>query len=184
MKKFISAAICAAMILSMAVTYSADSFTLSRSVIQPYSSMINRDKEVDPLYTVSEPKIPEDIDEQYTYQQQNQTPEAFIQSLQTFGAKTSSMLLKDTTSNQTYSPVSFAYALGILGSGAKGQTQQDIVQVLASENMDEVSNGLNKFYLSNYHNEENNVLKIANSLWMQKDYSFKSSFAKKAVVYR
>ena len=180
MKKFISAAICAAMILSMAVTYSADSFTLSRSVIQPYSSMINRDKEVDPLYTVSEPKIPEDIDEQYTYQQQNQTPEAFIQSLQTFGAKTSSMLLKDTTSNQTYSPVSFAYALGILGSGAKGQTQQDIVQVLASENMDEVSNGLNKFYLSNYHNEENNVLKIANSLWMQKDYSFKSSFAKKA----
>ena len=81
MKKFISAAICAAMILSMAVTYSADSFTLSRSVIQPYSSMINRDKEVDPLYTVSEPKIPEDIDEQYTYQQQNQTPEAFIQSL-------------------------------------------------------------------------------------------------------
>lgn len=180
MKKFISAAICAAMILSMAVTYSADSFTLSRSVIQPYSSMINRDKEVDPLYTVSEPKIPEDIDEQYTYQQQNQTPEAFIQSLQTFGAKTSSMLLKDTTSNQTYSPVSFAYALGILGSGAKGQTQQDIVQVLASENMDEVSNGLNKFYLSNYHNEENNVLKIANSLWMQKDYSFKSSFAKNA----
>ena len=115
MKKFISAAICAAMILSMAVTYSADSFTLSRSVIQPYSSMINRDKEVKPLYTVSEPKIPEDIDEQYTYQQQNQTPEAFIQSLQTFGAKTSSMLLKDTTSNQTYSPVSFAYALGIGG---------------------------------------------------------------------
>lgn len=180
MKKFISVALCAAMILSMAAaSVSADSFTLSRSV-KPYSSLHNRDKEeITALYTVSQPELPEEIDEQYTYQQENQTPEAFLQSLRDFGAKTSSMLLSEGT-NQTYSPVSFAYALGILGSGAKGETQQNIVKALEAGSMAEVSEGLHKFYLSNYHNEENNILKIANSLWMQSDYSFKSSFAKNA----
>lgn len=181
MKKFISAALCAAMILSMAaVSVSADSFTLTRSK-RPYSSFHSQNKEeITALYTVSQPQTPEEIDEQYAYHQENQTPEAFLQSLQSFGAKTASMLLGEGTANQTYSPVSFVYALGILGSGAQGSTQQNIVKALEADSMTEVSEGLHKFYLSNYHDEENNALKIANSLWMQNDYSFHSSFAKNA----
>ena len=145
MKKFISAALCAAMILSMAaVSVSADSFTLTRSK-RPYSSFHSQNKEeITALYTVSQPQTPEEIDEQYAYHQENQTPEAFLQS---FGAKTASMLLGEGTANQTYSPVSFAYALGILGSGAQGSTQQNIVKALEADSMTEVSEGLHKFYL-------------------------------------
>lgn len=46
--------------------------------------------------------------------------------------------------------------------------------------MSTVSDGLNKFYNSNYSDEENSVLKIANSLWMQDNYNFKTSFTKNA----
>ena len=162
MKKILSVALCAAMILSMAsVSYALDvKPTLSNAA----QTTTVKSKTIKPVTTVSEPDIPEDIDEQYTYLMENQTPSEFIESLQKFGAKTSSMLLSKETENQTYSPVSFAYALGILGSGAKGTTAQNIAKALESNSMSTVSDGLNKFYNSNYSDEENSVLKIANSL--------------------
>ena len=161
MKKILSVALCAAMILSMAsVSYASDvKPTLSNAA----QTTTVKSKTIKPVTTVSEPDIPEDIDEQYTYLMENQTPSEFIESLQKFGAKTSSMLLSKETENQTYSPVSFAYALGILGSGAKGTTAQNIAKALESNSMSTVSDGLNKFYNSNYSDEENSVLKIANS---------------------
>lgn len=178
MKKILSVALCAAMILSMAsVSYASDvKPTLSNAA----QTTTVKSKTIKPVTTVSEPDIPEDIDEQYTYLMENQTPAEFIESLQKFGAKTSSMLLSKETENQTYSPVSFAYALGILGSGAKGTTAQNIAKALESNSMSTVSDGLNKFYNSNYSDEENSVLKIANSLWMQDNYNFKTSFTKNA----
>lgn len=178
MKKILSVALCAAMILSMAsVSYASDvKPTLSNAA----QTTTVKSKTIKPVTTVSEPDIPEDIDEQYTYLMENQTHSEFIESLQKFGAKTSSMLLSKETENQTYSPVSFAYALGILGSGAKGTTAQNIAKALESNSMSTVSDGLNKFYNSNYSDEENSVLKIANSLWMQDNYNFKTSFTKNA----
>ena len=111
MKKILSVALCAAMILSMAsVSYASDvKPTLSNAA----QTTTVKSKTIKPVTTVSEPNLPEDIDEQYTYLMENQTPAEFIKSLQKFGAKTSSMLLSKETENQTYSPVSFAYALGI-----------------------------------------------------------------------
>ena len=178
MKKILSVALCAAMILSMAsVSYASDvKPTLSNAA----QTTTVKSKTIKPVTTVSEPDLPEDIDEQYTYLMENQTPAEFIEILQKFGAKTSSMLLSKETENQTYSPVSFAYALGILGSGAKGTTAQNIAKALESNSMSTVSDGLNKFYNSNYSDEENSVLKIANSLWMQDNYNFKTSFTKNA----
>lgn len=122
----------------------------------------------------------EDAQEQYDFLEANQASEAFIESMQEFGAKTSSMVLTENGTNQTYSPISFAYALGVLGSGASGQTSRDIAKALESTNMKVISNGLNKFYNSNYSDDEGNVLKIANSLWLQEDYPIKEEFAKKA----
>ena len=103
----------------------------------------------------------------------------FIQSLQEFGAKTSSRLLTSQTENQSYSPVSFAYALAMLGNGAKGQTAQQIADALGVDTISSSNQQFHKFYNYNYSSEQGNVLKLANSIWVQEDFPLQKDFSKK-----
>lgn len=178
MKKILTAALCAAMMLSMAgISYSADSTANpSGSTIQVLPA---QPKPIKPVARVTEPDVSEDDAEQSYFCIEATNP-AFIESMQKFGAKTSAMVLTEDGTNQTYSPISFAYALGVLGSGASGQTSRDIAKALEMSNMTVAANGLSWFYNSHYSDDEGNILKIANSLWLQEDYPIKEEFAKKA----
>lgn len=179
MKKIFTVALCAAMLLSMAgVSYSADggSTNSSNPTIQVLPA---QPKPIKPVARVTEPDVPEDEEEQSYFCIEATNP-AFIESMQKFGAKTSSMLLTESGTNQTYSPISFAYALGVLGSGASGQTARNIAKALETSTMTAASKGLSWFYTTHYDDHEGSVLKIANSLWLQEDYPIKEEFAKKA----
>lgn len=179
MKKILTVALCAAMLLSMAgVSYSADggSTNSSSPTIQVLPA---QPKAIKPVARVTEPDVPEDEEEQSYFCIEATNP-AFIESMQKFGAKTSSMVLTESGTNQTYSPISFAYALGVLGSGASGQTARNIAKALETSTMTAASKGLSWFYTTHYDDHEGSVLKIANSLWLQEDYPIKEEFAKKA----
>ncbi len=179
MKKIFTVALCAAMLLSMAgVSYSADggSTNSSSPTIQVLPA---QPKAIKPVARVTEPDVPEDEEEQSYFCIEATNP-AFIESMQKFGAKTSSMLLTESGTNQTYSPISFAYALGVLGSGASGQTARNIAKALETSTMTAASKGLSWFYTTHYDDHEGRILKIANSLWLQEDYPIKEEFAKKA----
>lgn len=179
MKKIFTVALCAAMLLSMAgVSYSADggSTNSSSPTIQVLPA---QPKAIKPVARVTEPDVPEDEEEQSYFCIEATNP-AFIESMQKFGAKTSSMVLTENGTNQTYSPISFAYALGVLGSGASGQTARNIAKALETSTMTAASKGLSWFYTTHYDDHEGSVLKIANSLWLQEDYPIKEEFAKKA----
>lgn len=179
MKKILTVALCAAMLLSMAgVSYSADggSTNSSSPTIQVLPA---QPKPIKPVARVTEPDVPEDEEEQSYFCIEATNP-AFIESMQKFGAKTSSMVLTESGTNQTYSPISFAYALGVLGSGASGQTARNIAKALETSTMTAASKGLRWFYTTHYDDHEGSVLKIANSLWLQEDYPIKEEFAKKA----
>lgn len=179
MKKILTVALCAAMLLSMAgVSYSADggSTNSSSPTIQVLPA---QPKPIKPVARVTEPDVPEDEEEQSYFCIEATNP-AFIESMQKFGAKTSSMVLTESGTNQTYSPISFAYALGVLGSGASGQTARNIAKTLETSTMTAASKGLSWFYTTHYDDHEGSVLKIANSLWLQEDYPIKEEFAKKA----
>ena len=65
-------------------------------------------EEDQPINKVKQPQIPTDWEEKYEYRQKNEVDPQFIQSLQEFGAKTSSLLLTSQTENQSYSPDSNA----------------------------------------------------------------------------
>lgn len=178
-KKILPVALCAAMLLSMAgVSYSADSGSTNSSspTIQVLPA---QPKAIKPVARVTEPDVPEDEEEQSYFCIEATNP-AFIESMQKFGAKTSSMVLTESGTNQTYSPISFAYALGVLGSGASGQTARNIAKALETSTMTAASKGLSWFYTTHYDDHEGSVLKIANSLWLQEDYPIKEEFAKKA----
>ncbi len=179
MKKILTVALCAAMLLSMAgVSYSADggSTNSSSPTIQVLPA---QPKAIKPVARVTEPDVAEDEEEQSYFCIEATNP-AFIESMQKFGAKTSSMVLTESGTNQTYSPISFAYALGVLGSGASGQTARNIAKALETSTMTAASKGLSWFYTTHYDDHEGSVLKIANSLWLQEDYPIKEEFAKKA----
>ena len=179
MKKIFTVALCAAMLLSMAgVSYSADggSTNSSSPTIQVLPA---QPKAIKPVARVTEPDVPEDEEEQSYFCIEATNP-AFIESMQKFGAKTSSMVLTESGTNQTYSPISFAYALGVLGSGASGQTARNIAKALETSTMTAASKGLSWFYTTHYDDHEGSVLKIANSLWLQEDYPIKEEFAKNA----
>ncbi len=179
MKKILTVALCAAMLLSMAgVSYSADSGSTNSSspTIQVLPA---QPKPIKPVARVTEPDVPEDEEEQSYFCIEATNP-AFIESMQKFGAKTSSMVLTESGTNQTYSPISFAYALGVLGSGASGQTARNIAKALETSTMTAASKGLSWFYTTHYDDHEGSVLQIANSLWLQEDYPIKEEFAKKA----
>lgn len=179
MKKILTVALCAAMLLSMAgVSYSADSGSTNSSspTIQVLPA---QPKAIKPVARVTEPDVAEDEEEQSYFCIEATNP-AFIESMQKFGAKTSSMVLTESGTNQTYSPISFAYALGVLGSGASGQTARNIAKALETSTMTAASKGLSWFYTTHYDDHEGSVLKIANSLWLQEDYPIKEEFAKKA----
>lgn len=179
MKKILTVALCAAMLLSMAgVSYSADSGSTNSSspTIQVLPA---QPKAIKPVARVTEPDVPENEEEQSYFCIEATNP-AFIESMQKFGTKTSSMVLTESGTNQTYSPISFAYALGVLGSGASGQTARNIAKALETSTMTAASKGLSWFYTTHYDDHEGRILKIANSLWLQEDYPIKEEFAKKA----
>lgn len=176
MKKMLSIALCAAMILSFAASVSASSL---RRALSNKNMPIATSKEDDqPINKVKQPQIPTDWEKKYEYRQKNEVDPQFIQSLQEFGAKTSSLLLTSPTENQSYSPVSFAYALAMLGNGAKGQTAQQIADALGVDTISSSNQQFHKFYNYNYSSEQGNVLKLANSIWVQEDFLFRRIFPK------
>ncbi len=177
MKKMLSIALCAAMILSFAASVSASSL---RRALSNKNMPIATSKEDDqPINKVKQPQIPTDWEKKYEYRQKNEVDPQFIQSLQEFGAKTSSLLLTSPTENQSYSPVSFAYALAMLGNGAKGQTAQQIADALGVDTISSSNQQFHKFYNYNYSSEQGNVLKLANSIWVQEDFPLQKDFSKK-----
>ena len=184
MKKIISIALCAALLISMAaVSYSADSPTPPPTLSQAAQGTAKKPaKKGEALYPVTLPAVPAVDDEAYyKYVQEHQTPEAFIRSMQKFGAKTAPMVLTEEK-NQAYSPISYAYALGMLGSGTKGNTSKEIASALEAADMKSAVEGFTKFYEANYRTEEGNTLTLANSLWLSEKYPLKASFAKGAAT--
>ena len=180
MKKMLSIALCAAMILSFAASVSASSL---RRTLSNKNMPIATSKEDDqPINKVKQPQIPTDWEEKYEYRQKNEVDPQFIQSLQEFGAKTSSLLLTSQTENQSYSPVSFAYALAMLGNGAKGQTAQQIADALGVDTISSSNQQFHKFYNYNYSSEQGNVLKLANSIWVQEDFPLQKDFSKQSAA--
>lgn len=182
MKKIISIALCAALLISMsAVSYSANSPTPPPTLSQAAQGTAKKPaKKGEALYPVTLPTVPAVDDEAYyKYVQEHQTPESFIRSMQKFGAKTAPMVLTEEK-NQAYSPISYAYALGMLGSGTKGNTSKEIASALEAADMKSAVEGFTKFYEANYRTEEGNTLTLANSLWLSEKYPLKASFAKGA----
>lgn len=110
--------------------------------------------------------------------EQNQLDKNFKQSLNEFSSISTSKILGGGNKNISYSPISLYIALSISGIGAKNTTQDEIFSALgiSGKDVDYVSNQNSKLFKLLYCDNEIVKLKIANSIWLQKNIAFNKYF--------
>ena len=125
----------------------------------------------------------EDYKSRRSVREENPIDGSYIESLNSFSYKTISRILSGQSRNSSYSPVSLYMALSLAATGANGATQDEIFSVLgvSGKGTDFLSVNNCNFFKLLYADNEIGKLKIANSLWLQKDTAFKDAFVTNAV---
>ncbi len=89
-------------------------------------------------------------------------------------------LLRGDAGNLFFSPYSIAQALTMLSAGARGNTAQQMAQILHSafpqERLNPAANALDLALSSRGAGQDGFQLEIANSVWGQRDYIFRPEF--------
>ncbi len=122
----------------------------------------------------------EDYDAGRTVFEQNPVDDSFIEAMAGFSWRTASAVLGSAQGNANYSPLSLYFALALAGTGAGGQTQAQIFDLLGTSNAEELSAQCGNLYRLLYKDHGVTKLKLANSLWMDRGVAFKDSFVRNA----
>lgn len=115
--------------------------------------------------------------------EENPVDDSFIAAINDFSYKTGHLVLSDGGKNINYSPISLYYALSIAASGAKSETEAELLALLGIDDTQELSDQCGNLYRILYRDNEIGKLKIANSIWMDDDMKgeailFKDEFVK------
>jgi len=130
------------------------------------------------VYAIAEPIYPtkikfDDFDEKRS--RREDIDRRFLKNLKDFSIKSSSLVLgkSDKDKNEIYSPISLYMALSMVAETANGDTQKEILKALNMDNMDIVRTETGKLFRQLYFHNEIGKLSLGNSLWLDKDVSFK-----------
>ncbi|MBQ7797166.1 MAG: serpin family protein [Lachnospiraceae bacterium] len=147
----------------------------------------------------TEPVFQEDGEQwDYARAKREMITEEFAAAYGDFAVKTSVELLKGSSENMAYSPLSLYYALALACDGAEGETQEEMLKLLGYEDARELAADCKSSFEGLYYvpNEENNKpnewgeysaesrysLMIANSLWADDALTLKDEFAERAAA--
>lgn len=78
----------------------------------------------------------------------------FQRSLSEFAFESSSTVLSAEEENAVFSPLSLYYALAVLGSGASGETGQEILDTLGAEDREALADQCGKLFRNYVYTEE------------------------------
>ena len=129
---------------------------------------------------ISAPSYPskigfEDYDkEEERYEEIN---ESYIDSVKDFSIKSSSIVFKDSNrdKNDLYSPISLYMALAMVSETADGETRNQIVSALQSNDIDIIRSETGKLFRRLYYHNEIGKLTIGNSLWLNENVNFNNN---------
>lgn len=112
----------------------------------------------------------------------NPIEDSFHDAVQDFVCRSTSEILRQSTENTNYSPISLYMALSLAGTGANGETQQEILTMLGISDKDSeyLSTQMANMFRVLYTDNEIGKLRIANSLWLDEAASFKEAYTKNA----
>ena len=97
---------------------------------------------------------------------ENQTSDETKTALNSFAYATAARVLGNSTESGCFSPLSLYQTLAIVTSGAGGQTRDQLLSLLGQSDLDTLADQAGKLYRMNYQDNEVNILRIANSLWL------------------
>ena len=109
---------------------------------------------------------PEDYEARSQRWQENQVSQETRTAVNAFAYSTAAAVLRDGEQSGCYSPLSLYQALAILASGAEGQTRDELLSLLGQSDLETLAEESGKLYRVNASENEADVLRIANSLWL------------------
>jgi serine protease inhibitor len=120
--------------------------------------------------------------------EQNPVADDFIEAVNEFAYKTSPHILNNGGKNVNYSPLSLYFALSLAASGAKNETQAQLLHVLGVSDPAFLLEQSGNLYRTLYRDNDIGKLKIANSIWMNQEHDgnpvqFKHDFVKHAAEH-
>jgi serpin B len=120
----------------------------------------------------------DDNDSLRTVRIENPIDDSYLSAMNGFSYAFASKILSGQTKNLSYSPTSLYMTLSLAATGAKGETQDEIISVLglSGKGVDYISKQNSNLYRLLYFDNKVGKLKIANSLWLKKDSAFKDEF--------
>lgn len=130
----------------------------------------------------------EDVEARIKTFEDNPVDEMFTNSVKNFSYLTASTLLSSylnaskimghADGNLNYSPLSPYYALAVAAMGASGKTQDELLSVLGVKDKETLSKECGNLYRRLYMDNESGKVKIANSLWLDKQVEWKQDYVK------
>ena len=97
----------------------------------------------------------DDYEAKYAIREANQITDSFANAFDDFAYQTASSLLNDNAdTNVNYSPLSLYYALAVAASGAEGQTQQELLDLLGVADADTLAEQCGNLYRLLYTDNE------------------------------
>ncbi len=128
----------------------------------------------------------DDYDTRGKLREENPVKDSSLEAINNFAYKTGSLILKEAEENINYSPLSLYYALALATSGARSNTEKELLDLLGMPNGKILSEEAGNLYRLLYRDNKIGKLKIANSIWMDDDMEgqeivFKDSFIENAV---
>ncbi|HBP38339.1 MAG TPA: serpin family protein [Clostridiales bacterium] len=147
-------------------------------------------KDVSAAERVASPTYPagiafDDYESRMANRNSNPVSRTSRDAVNAFSYKTAAPILNTISVNGCYSPLSLYYALALTGTGANGQTQDELLDLLGASDAASLSQDMSNLYRLLYADNKITQLKIANSLWLDNEYrgepvSFKDSFTQNA----
>lgn len=121
---------------------------------------------------------------------ENDITEEFRKSLSDFAFESGSAVLSNEESNAVFSPLSLYYALSVLGTGASGETEAEILEALGVDDKTELAKQCARLYRRYVYTEKQEKLlaseygektydssiRLANSLWISDNISLKPEY--------
>ncbi|WP_313758737.1 serpin family protein [Tissierella sp.] len=117
---------------------------------------------------------------------ENPVDDNTIRVINDFAYKTGSLILKESEKNINYSPLSLYYSLALATTGAKAETEMELLNLLGMPDNQTLSEECGNLYRLLYKDNEIGKLKIANSIWLGKEINgqpvaFKDTFIENVV---
>ncbi|MBZ9685570.1 serpin family protein [Clostridium estertheticum] len=125
----------------------------------------------------------DDYDSRSAVWEKNSLDESYKKALNKFSFSSASKILSGQSKNISYSPTSLYMTLSLASIGANGATQDEIFSALGAsgKGINYLSEQNSKLFRLMYSDNKISKLKIANSLWLEKNNSFKNAFIDNAV---